>query len=98
MQENNYSLFIKRLQSSMEVHGIKQVHLAKELGVTEGAVSKLLKGETNPHLGTFIKLCEVLCVSPNYLLGYKEMGAESSELRHLRVKMRRIRTIVGDSK
>lgn len=59
----------KRLRESIAASGISQKEIAKKLGVSPQTVSKYMTKDIFPALDTLAKLCVVLDVSADYLLG-----------------------------
>ena len=49
---------------------ISQEELAEKVGVSRQAVSKWENGTAQPEMANVAKLCEILGVTPNELLGY----------------------------
>ena len=47
---------------------IKQAELAESLGISNNHMSSIENGKQKPSLDTFIKICQCLNVSPDYLL------------------------------
>ncbi|MDE6586297.1 MAG: helix-turn-helix domain-containing protein [Clostridia bacterium] len=62
----------KRLRESITNSGIPQKEIAKKIGVSPQTVSKYMKLDIFPALDTFAKLCAVLDVTSDYLLGLKD--------------------------
>ena len=52
--------------------GMKQVQLAKRLGITKSAVNSWETGTNSPSLSYIIKLAQIFGVSTDYLLGVNE--------------------------
>jgi transcriptional regulator with XRE-family HTH domain len=67
------SQFAKRLKS-MRVHsGFQRArYFAKSLGIEENRYTRYERAEVEPSLTLIHKICEVLRVSPNELLGFDE--------------------------
>ncbi len=59
----------KRLRECISASGIAQKDIATRLGVSPQTVSKYMKKDIFPALDTFAKLCMILDVSADYLLG-----------------------------
>ena len=62
----------KRLRGAIKISGIPQKDIAKQIGVSAQTVSKYMKVNVFPALDTFAKLCKVLDVSADYILGIEE--------------------------
>ena len=60
-----------RLRESILNCGIPQKDIAKMIGVSPQTVSKYMKKDIFPALDTFAKLCNVLDVTSDYILGLK---------------------------
>ena len=48
--------------------GLKQNALAEKIGISNNYLSSIERGRENPTLETFIAICKVLQVTPDYLL------------------------------
>ena len=59
----------KRLRECIAASGIPQKEIAKAIGVSAQTVSKYMKQDIFPALDTFARLCAVLDVSSDYVLG-----------------------------
>lgn len=60
-----------RLRESIVNSGIPQKDIASLIGVSAQTVSKYMKHDIFPALDTFAKLCNVLDVTSDYILGLK---------------------------
>lgn len=61
-----------RLRVSRESVGLTQKEVADELGITPSAYANYEQGLREPGLETFKKICEILDVSADYLLGLED--------------------------
>lgn len=61
-----------RLRATIKNSGLKQKDIAKAIGVSAQTVSKYMKEDIFPALDTFAKLCALLDVSSDYILGVSE--------------------------
>ena len=61
-----------RLRESIKNSGIPQKVIAQELGVSPQTVSKYMKQDIFPALDTLAKLCKLLDVSADYILGIEK--------------------------
>ena len=61
-----------RLREAIKQSGIPQKELAQKIGVSPQTVSKYMKKDVFPALDTFAKLCRVLDVKADYILGTEE--------------------------
>ena len=58
-----------RLRQAIKENGIPQKEIAKEIGVSAQTVSKYMRADILPVLDTLAKLCRLLDVSADYILG-----------------------------
>ncbi len=63
----------QRLRDAIKSSGIEQKEIARQIGVSPQTVSKYMKKDIFPALDTLAKLCRVLDVSSDYILGIKEI-------------------------
>ena len=61
-----------RLRESIKNSGMPQKLIARELGISPQTVSKYMKQDIFPALDTLAKLCKLLDVSADYILGIDE--------------------------
>lgn len=59
----------KRLREVIKASGIPQKEIAKQIGVSAQTVSKYMREDVFPALDTFAKLCKLLDVKSDYILG-----------------------------
>ena len=59
----------KRIREAIAGSGIPQKEIAVRIGVSAQTVSKYMRTDVFPALDTFAKLCAVLDVSSDYILG-----------------------------
>src|SRR5262245_47643257 len=72
------SQFAKRLKSMRVQSGFERArYFAKALGIEENRYTRYERAEVEPSLTLIHKICEVLQVSPNELLGFAEARAAS---------------------
>ncbi|GHT95005.1 hypothetical protein FACS1894141_2810 [Spirochaetia bacterium] len=57
----------ERLAAALKLRGFKQSDLAKELGITRSAVSKIITGSQYLDFDLAVKACEVLEISLDWL-------------------------------
>lgn len=57
-----------RARNRMKELGLTQQEMAHLLGLTQGAVSQFLLDRNEPSLGTFVRFCQILDVSADWLL------------------------------
>ena len=58
----------KRIKSRRKSLHIKQIDLAKTLGISNNHRSSIEAGKQRPSLEIFVKICDELKVTPDYLL------------------------------
>lgn len=61
-----------RLIKAIKQSGLKQKEIAKQALISNATLSDYIHKNKFPTLTTFAKLCEVLDVSADYILGLKE--------------------------
>ncbi|MCX4313330.1 MAG: helix-turn-helix transcriptional regulator [Clostridia bacterium] len=61
-----------RLREAIRESGISQKEIAKRIGVSAQTVSKYMKQDIFPALDTFAKLCKLLEIKSDYILGIAE--------------------------
>lgn len=59
--------------------GLTQEELAKKLGKTKNVISNWERGENRPDAETIAKICAILNVTPNELLGWNEIENEEGQ-------------------
>lgn len=69
----------ENLSALRKAKGLSQEDMAEKLGVSRQAISKWENGLTSPEMANIAKLCEILEVTPNKLLGYEETEDKNSE-------------------
>jgi transcriptional regulator with XRE-family HTH domain len=71
--------FAKRLKAMRMQNGFQRArYFAKSLGIEENRYTRYERAEVEPSLTLIHKICEVLRVSPNELLGFHEPRAPSA--------------------
>lgn len=71
--------FSENLASLRKSKNLSQEEIADRLGVSRQAISKWENGQALPETANIMKLCEILEVTPNELLGYEERKAQPVE-------------------
>lgn len=71
IREKKAKEFGKKLQKIMEKQHISQNMLAKKISINRSSINKYLNGESTPRIDTFLMICEVLKVEPNYFFETK---------------------------
>ena len=64
--------FGQRLKSVRKSKRMTQMDLSKRLVVSKGTVSAYEQGLSYPSLETFVKICDILDTSSDYLLGISD--------------------------
>ena len=62
----------RRMREEIAASGLPQKVIAANIGVSPQTVSKYMKKDVFPALDTFAKLCCVLDVKADYILGTEE--------------------------
>ena len=76
---NVRSQFAKRLKSIRTLRGFGRArYFAKSLGIEENRYTRYERAEVEPSLTLIHKMCEMLRVTPNELLGFAELKHERS--------------------
>ena len=71
--------FSKNLQSLRKEAGLSQEELAEQLHLSRQAISKWESGQSLPDIGTCIKLCEILNITPNRLMGIEDQSVQTAK-------------------
>ncbi len=61
----------EQISNAIKHSGIKQTVLAEKLGVSQQLISAYLRGKKSPSLDTFARLCIVLGLDANDILGVR---------------------------
>jgi Predicted transcriptional regulators len=67
-----------------KINGMSQKFLASELGISSQGLLKIEKGIVNPRSNTVVKICEILCITPNQLFGLENIEDNRSLIERLR--------------
>ncbi len=79
--ESKKAIFAERLKEMIEVRGISQAQLAKEMQTTPQAISSYVKGKTTPNYDMLCNIANQLDVSIDFLLGnVRTISAEELQL------------------
>ncbi len=62
----------RRIRECIAASGLQQKEIAKKIGVSAQTVSKYMRKDVFPALDTFAKLCALLDVKSDYVLGIAE--------------------------
>lgn len=66
-------LFAKRLRELRKERGLSQVELGETLGYGYTAISSYETGRNEPSYTDLIRICEILDVSADYILGISDI-------------------------
>ena len=66
------SIIKKRLSEELKNSGMTTVEIAKRIGVSPEMITQYKTTKKLPKLDTFAKLCKVLDIDANYVLGIEE--------------------------
>ncbi len=66
-------IFKQRLLEEIKQSGLTNKELAEKIGVSPEMITQYYTTKKLPKLDTFTKLCKVLNVSSDYLLGLKDL-------------------------
>ena len=66
-------LFAKRLRELRKEKGLSQVKLGEHLGYGYTAISSYENGRNEPSYTDLIRICEILDVSADYILGISDI-------------------------
>lgn len=77
---NIKELRIDRIKAKMNEHGLSARDLSKRAGLSESALSRILSGEVDPRVSTFMKIADVLKVDYVWLMGYGEQKEAKKEV------------------
>lgn len=86
--ENRNSLFMKRLKTLRYESDITQPELAKELGVSKGAVGHWEVGSREPSMEMISNIAKTFKVSVDYLMGVSNFRQENDAIDYLLIKLR----------
>lgn len=62
----------KRLREAIRQSGIPQKEIAARIGISAQTVSKYMRNDVFPALDTLAKLCKLLDVKSDFILGLSE--------------------------
>ncbi len=63
-----YQIIGARIRQRRTELGYKQYTLAEKLGISSNHISSIENGREHPSLETLLSICELLAVTPDYLL------------------------------
>jgi len=82
-KEKPNKMFNKKLIKRLKQIGMTQRELAKEIGVTEAAVSRYIKGEREPSEDILLKIADAIEVAPEYFAEAGDQKVEDLAQIHL---------------
>ena len=62
-------IFGERLKTALDKRDMKQRELARDIKITEAAMSRYIQGTRVPRGDTIVKICSRLGISADWLLG-----------------------------
>lgn len=62
-------MFGQRIRESRQEKGLTQTQLAELLSTTQSTIGKYEREELQPNIETMVKLCKLLDISADYLIG-----------------------------
>lgn len=65
-------IFKERLTEALKYDGRQQKEIAKLIGISPSNLSMYKKGDTEPTLEILYKICQVLDITSDYLLGLSD--------------------------
>ena len=65
-------IFTERFNEVLKITPLAQKEIAEKCGIDKSCITQYKKGQTQPTLEVLFKLCKVLDVSADYLLGLTE--------------------------
>ena len=77
---------ISRIKEKMNEHGLNSRELSKKCGVSESGISRILTGEIEPRLKTFIKIADALKCDYVWLMGYDEQKTRFDTYRPIAIE------------
>lgn len=70
---------MNRIKIARQMRGMRQQDLAKHIGISQGTLSHWETGLNEPDIASIRKMCAVLDVSAEYLLGLSNVSESASE-------------------
>lgn len=61
----------EKLTAAIEARGIKQKFIADKLGISESALSAMLKGRQKIDIDTFFGICSLLQMTPDEIYAFR---------------------------
>lgn len=72
MEKNMREEIIKRLFEEIHSTNMTYSQIAKQVGISVAMLSQYKNAKKIPSLETFVRLCQVIGTSADYILGLKE--------------------------
>ena len=66
-------IFAEKFNEAMKYSNLSYAELAKKINITKATMSMYKHGKAIPSLETFSKMCDLLDVSADFLLGKKDL-------------------------
>jgi len=79
--------FGERLRKARKLKNIKQIDLATTLEVTKSTISNWERNSNKPNINQLLKICELLEVPADYLLGYGDESIEQAKAEYKGFKL-----------
>lgn len=71
---------IEKVFKEMEKKSINATTMAEHLRINKSVISNWKKRNTNPPAELIVPICELLEITPNYLLGFNEKEVTKDEI------------------
>ena len=68
----NKNIFQKRFIEAINNSGMKQKDIAIKANIDKSCITQYKKGDSEPSLDTLYKLCKILDITADYLLGLED--------------------------
>ena len=77
----------QRIHERAQALGLSDSELARRLGLSQSRVANYVSGKRAADYGTLLRICDVLGVTPNDLLGVGQPSAPMTEAERLRARI-----------
>lgn len=64
--------FTQKLAFAIKQSGLKQIEIAKKIGISKQCITDFKTGKSYPSIQTLALLCKILDISADYLLGIED--------------------------
>ncbi len=80
-------VFGNKLKKLLHDKDVSANKLSQEIGIDRASIGKYIKGDCSPRLDTFLAICNVLGVQPNYFLNpnYNDYSADNSKTEERKI-------------